>query len=54
MPNPLEAASTSSLSLRAGISRKFLTFTGTMHDVEESGSDILNKLKEKMMMMRLM
>jgi lysine-specific demethylase/histidyl-hydroxylase NO66 len=47
MPNALEAASTSSLSLRAGLPRKFLSFMGTMHDVEESRSDILNKLKEK-------
>ena len=47
MPETLEAASASSVSLRAGLPRNFLSYMGTMHDVDDSGSEILKKIEEK-------
>lgn len=46
MPEALEAASASSLSLRAGLPLNFLNYMGTMHDNDDSESDILKKLEE--------
>ena len=48
MPQALEAASKKSLSLRSGLPRNFLSYMGTMHDNDESGSEILKQLQEKM------
>lgn len=47
MPEALEAASASSVSLRAGLPRNFLSYMGTMHDSDNSGSEILNRIEEK-------